>query len=173
MPRLLRTALPPGLHHVTSRGNNREPLFRTPRDHLVFYRILHETTRDLHVHVLAHCLMPNHFHLLLETGISQLSRCMQRVKSRYAVYVNTVHGRSGHVFEKRFHAVPVLCQQQLVAVTRYIARNPVAAGLCAHPEDWEWGSARLASAQETPPPWLATGRLRALLGLEPSSLWRE
>ena len=173
MPRTLRLSLPPGLHHVTSRGNNREPLFRAPRDHLVFYGLLRDAAPAQHVQVLAHCLMPNHFHLLVDAGVPQLSRCMQRVKGRYAAYVNTIYGRTGHVFEKRFHAVPILGQSQLAAVVRYIARNPVAAGLCEHPEEWEWGSAHLTTPPASPPPWLASQRLRALLGDDPSSLWRE
>jgi REP element-mobilizing transposase RayT len=175
MPRRPRSALPPGVHHVTARGNNREVLFRDTRDRTVFLRLLGEARAELGLHPLAYCLMDNHYHLLVDAAPPVLSRGMQHVNGRYVRYVNLVHGRVGHVFERRFNTVHVADQRQLAAVVRYIARNPVAAGLCDRPEAWPWNSARLltSGAREEPSPWLDRARLREYVGHEPARLWAD
>ena len=177
MARQPRLTQPPGLFHVTSRGNDRQLLFRCDQDHQVFYRLLQDSCPPRDVHVLSHCLMDNHFHLLVEAGVSQLSRGMQRLKSGYATYVNTVYRRTGHVFERRFHSVPVLDDRQLAAVVRYIARNPVRAGLCDRPEHWRWSSAGAMARGDASPSAqidvVAHSRLTALLGRVPATLWGD
>jgi hypothetical protein len=84
--------------------------------------------------------MPNHVHLLAETPRPNLGPGMQRLHGDYARRFNERHGRSGHVFQGRYGAVRMRSDAQLWMTARYIARNPVAAGLCDTPDDWEWSS---------------------------------
>jgi putative transposase len=96
------------------------------------------------------CLMGTHFHLLLRTPAANLSRGMQHLCGTYAQWFNWKYGRRGHLFGRRFGSVEILDEDHLLNAHRYVALNPVRAGICDRPESWRWGS------------------YRALLGLEPS-----
>ncbi len=108
--------------------------------------------------------MGNHVHLLIETPHpeSRSTECM-RFHGRYAQTFNRRHELSGHVFQGRFKAVPIVSDRQLWTAIAYIVNNPVKAGYCARPEDWPWSShaAVLAGAAPT---WLDDRRLFAYLG---------
>ena len=81
----------------------------------------------------------------------------------YAQAFNLRHGYIGHLFQGRYGAIRSKVDGQLQAVVGYIARNPVEAGLCAHPEDWPWSS-HPAVLTGGGPTWLKRGRLLALVG---------
>jgi putative transposase len=108
--------------------------------------------------------MSNHVHLLVELRKPTLSTGMQYLNSAYARAFNKRHGYSGHAFEARFHSSLVASERHLAATLRYIALNPVAAGLCMDPAQWRWSSYRATAGLETPPAFLATDRVRALFG---------
>jgi putative transposase len=84
--------------------------------------------------------MPNHYHLLVETPEPDLSAGMQRINSDYAQWFNGEHGLVGHLFQGRFHARMIESDWHFLQIVRYVALNPVRAGLCASPADWRWGS---------------------------------
>jgi REP element-mobilizing transposase RayT len=88
----------------------------------------------------AYCLMPNHFHLVVQTPQDDISRGMHRLNSRYAQWFNDTHQTDGHLFQDRFFSVIVDVEEHLVELLRYTALNPVRAGLCAVAEDWRWSS---------------------------------
>jgi REP element-mobilizing transposase RayT len=88
----------------------------------------------------AYCLMTNHFHLLVETPDANLSRGMQRLNSEYATYFNTRFAHVGHLFQQRFVSRLIESEHYFLEALRYIAFNPVRAGLCEHPADWPWSS---------------------------------
>jgi len=88
----------------------------------------------------AYCLMTNHFHLLIETPKPNLSSGMQRLKSDYAAYFNDRHSFVGHLFQQRFGSRLIETERHLEKALRYIAFNPVVAGLCKRPSDWRWSS---------------------------------
>jgi putative transposase len=91
--------------------------------------------------------MTNHFHLLIETKTENLAQGMHRINSRFAHAVNERHGRTGHVFERRYASRVIESESQLENSARYIAYNPVAAELCAEARDWPWtGGPMLAAA---------------------------
>ena len=98
----------------------------------------------------AYCLMENHYHLLVETPRANLDDAMQRLNGTYAMRFNRHHERTGHVFQGRYGAKLITDDDYALTVVRYIAANPVQAGLCAAPEEWPWSSyaatAGLASA---------------------------
>jgi putative transposase len=151
------------MHHVYARGNNRQRIFLDDADRKLYLRILAGTVGRYSWHCLAYCLMRNHVHLLIETVRPDLGKGMQRLQGTYAQRFNLRHGRSGHLFEHRYGAVPVESDAQLWAVAGYIAMNPVAAGLCNRPEEWTWSSYASVLAGAAPA-WVDDERLRGYFG---------
>jgi REP element-mobilizing transposase RayT len=147
MPRRPRPILDGGLYHVWARGIDRRDLFTDDRDRRAYLAILNDACDEFCWIRLAYCLMSNHVHLLLETPSGNLSQGMQRLQSRYAQRFNLRHEKSGHVFEGRFGSTLISSDEQLVAVTRYIANNPVEVGLCAEPPEWPWTNTVVAEAR--------------------------
>ena len=88
----------------------------------------------------AYCLMGNHYHLVIETPLANLSLGMRQLNGLYARRFNLRHGRVGHVFQARFRSILVASDAYLLAVCRYVVLNPVRAGLCSHPQEWPWSS---------------------------------
>jgi putative transposase len=84
--------------------------------------------------------MGNHYHLLVETPRANLSVGMRQLNGLYARRFNARHGRCGHVFQARYRSILIQKETHLLAVVRYIALNPVRAGLCAHPSAHRWSS---------------------------------
>jgi hypothetical protein len=89
---------------------------------------------------------------------------MLLLNGSYARYFNNRHGAVGHVFQGRYHAEPVTGDGHLVETYRYIALNPVRAGLAARPFDWRWSSYRATAALERRPPFLCVDLIRGLFG---------
>lgn len=150
------------IHHVTARGNARGRIFSTPRDALVFLSTLGDVVVRHDWQCLAYCLMPNHYHLLLETPRANLSAGMHTLNASYARMFNAAHGRTGHVFERRFHSEPVTRDEHLLETIRYLANNPVRAGIACRAELWRWSSHRATAGLSPVPRWLAVARVHAL-----------
>ncbi len=140
MPRSARIVVPGLPHHVTQRGNRREPIFFEPADNRLYVSILSSQTRRHGVEIWAYCLMPNHVHLILtpqdEGG---LSRVLGETHRRYSAIINGRHGWTGHLFQARFASV-VMDERHLLVAARYVSLNPVRAGLVSRAEDWPWSS---------------------------------
>lgn len=163
MSRPLRLDIPDAIHHITVRGNAREVVYRDEMDRVRWQQTLADTAVRFGWHVLAHCQMENHFHLLVETPLPNLSRGMRQLNGVYAQRFNRRHGRVGHVFQGRFHATLIERDSHLLAVSSYVPLNPVRAGLCREPADWPWSSYR-ATVGLDPPGFLAVDRLLAFFG---------
>jgi putative transposase len=131
-----------GVFHVTARGNRRQPIFNDDRDRERFLSLLTEVVSRSGWRCHAFCLMPNHYHLLIETPEPNLSTGMYRLNGSYAQWFNRRHGVDGHLFQRRFHSALVGSIWHLVELSRYIVLNPVRAGLCSHPGEWRWSSYR-------------------------------
>lgn len=140
MARPLRVHIPGALYHVMSRGNARQEIFLDSGDCERFLERLSATTVRFRVHCRAYCLMPNHFHLLLEPGALPLSRMMQQLNSSYSQSFNRRHERVGHVLQGRFKALLIDRDDYFRRVLRYIVLNPVRARLVRHPAEWPWSS---------------------------------
>ena len=104
----------------------------------------------------AYCLMPNHYHLIVETPRGNLDEAMHRLNSTYAVRFNRQHDRTGHVFQGRYGAKLITDNDYALAVVRYVAANPVQAGLCEMPEDWPWSSYAATAGLARPQPFLTS-----------------
>ena len=148
MARLARIVVPGLPHHVTARGNRREPIFFEDGDQDLYCDILAEQARKADVEVWAYCLMPNHVHLILTPATADgLGRALGAAHRRWANFVNARGRWTGHLFDGRFGCV-AMDEAHLMAAVRYVAMNPVRARLCAQPEDWPWSSTRAHLAGE-------------------------
>jgi putative transposase len=137
-PRLLLTDLP---LHVVQRGNDRQACFFNERDYGFYLESLAESCARYGVLVHAYVLMTNHVHLLLTPlAVGAVSKVMQSVGARYVRFVNLASARSGTLWEGRYHACLVACDQHLLAACRYIDLNPVRGGLVSRASDYRWSS---------------------------------
>ncbi|WP_145650068.1 transposase [Pseudoduganella lurida] len=144
------------VYHVTARGNRRANMFVDAYDHSIWLRIFEETVDQFHLLVYGLCLMPNHFHLLVETPDANLSAAMHYLNGKYAKKFNWRHSLSGHLLQDRFHAVHVDKQEYLLELLRYIVLNPVRAELTHHADHWRWSSHRYHCRLAPCPAWLAS-----------------
>ena len=148
-----------------ARGNAREVIFRDPCDHETYLAGLRRVVVKMRWRCLAYCLMGNHVHLVIETVTPNLGRGMHRLHGRYAQAFNQRHDRVGHVFQGRYGAKRIASDPQLLQTVRYVARNPVEAGLCDAPGAWPWSS-HVALLTRTAPAWLDTARVLAYFGAD-------
>ena len=143
------------------RGNSRQLIYLTDIDRGMFMEILRRTITRHGWELHGYCLMDNHFHLLVHTAEPTVSIGMCYLNSLYARKFNKRHGLSGHLFERRFHAELVTSDEHLRELVRYLALNPVRAGLCLSPADWRWSSYRAMVGLEPAPDFLSSELLRA------------
>jgi REP element-mobilizing transposase RayT len=167
MARPLRLEFPGAVYHVTSRGDRREAIYEDDNDRVAFLAILGEAADRFEAQVLAYCLMGNHYHLVLHTRRANLGRFMRHLNGVYAQTFNRRHGLVGHVLQGRFKAILVDRDAYLLALCRYVERNPVAARIVKEPGDWAWSSYRAHTTQSIAPDWLDVDGLHAyVLGHE-------
>ena len=105
--------------------------------------VLAECLVRVPVELLSYCVMPNHWHLVLRTTEpTELPRFMHWMTMTHAQRWHAVHetAGTGPVYQGRYKAVPVVSDEQLWRVCRYVERNPLSAGLVARAEDWRWSS---------------------------------
>lgn len=141
MPRCARIVIPGMAHHITQRGNNRQDVFFVDGDRARYVGLLRQLCKEHDVRVLAYCLMTNHVHLVATPSTEEsLNLAIGRTHFLYAQYVNRLHGRSGHLWQGRFHSCPMDDNYTLAAV-RYVERNPVRARMTRLPWTYRWSSA--------------------------------
>jgi REP element-mobilizing transposase RayT len=149
MARPLRLLSPGDFHHVTVRGDRKERIFESDADRVSLLQLVNEAADLHHWHLLAYCLMDNHYHLEVETPVTNLAAGMRRINGAYTQRYNTRYQRVGHVFQGRYKALPLLTEQHLVGACRYIVRNPLRAGLVRDPAEWQWSSYRASALLAT------------------------
>lgn len=164
MARPLRNEHAGALYHVTSRGNERRPIFRTDHDRSTFLSCLGAAATRFGWSVTAYVLMTNHFHLVVQTPEPNLSRGMQWMNGKYAAWFNHEHKRTGHLFQGRFHALLVEKETYFAEVLRYVVLNPVRAGMTDRLEEYQWSSYRATSGLVAAPSWLDVSAALAWLG---------
>jgi REP-associated tyrosine transposase len=145
MPRRRRSGCGGIVFHVMNRAARKLTLFEGPSDYDAFEEVLAEAANRAPMRLLSYTIMPNHWHLVVwPTGDADLSRYMHWLTMTHAQRWHLArHGiETGAVYQGRFKAVPVQSDDHLLRVCRYVERNPVRAGLVAHPEAWRWSSAR-------------------------------
>ena len=167
MPRAQRLQIPGGLYHLGIRGVRRSHIYRSVGDYDLFQSILSSVVERCGWRCHTYCLMPNHYHLLLETPAPNLSFGMQRLNSTYAQWYNELHGFSGHVFERRFFSRLVESAYDLLELVRYIVLNPVRAELCAEAGKWKRSSHGALAGERRAAPFLTTGFVLGHFGRDP------
>ncbi len=128
-------------YHIYNRGVSKSTLFREPANYLFVLEKLQKYRKANQITVVAYCLMPNHYHLLLrQDGEKPAGKVPQAVFNSYSKAYNRKYGHSGTLFEGRFHAKAVRSHSHLLHLCRYIHANPVKDGLVADPVDWQWSN---------------------------------
>jgi putative transposase len=148
----LREVDPHGLYHVMSRGNFRQTLFLDD-DHFARYvHLLARVTRRRRWIVLDWCLIPNHYHLVIQLTEGGLSDGMRELNGCFSRWSNrrTERTGTGHLFKNRFESVGVVREGHLWALMAYVPCNPVDAYLVDAPEDWPWSGYRATVGLEHP-----------------------
>ncbi len=140
MARLPRIQAEGAIYHVTSNAVRGLELFRDDSDRQMLLTIAGRIIERRRWIVSAYVLMTTHVHFLIETPEPDLAAGMQQIKGDYARSFNRRHGLRGHAFHARYGAELIQSERHLLLVHRYIALNPVVAGLVRRPEDWPWGS---------------------------------
>lgn len=141
MPRNARCVLPGIPYHVTQRGTDRQRVFFLNSDREMYLHLLSRNLAGARVRVLAYTLMTNHVHaIVVPERTDSLALLFRRVHGRYAQYVNTRRGRSGHLWQGRFYSCP-LDGAHLATALRYVEENPCRAGIVERPEQYRWSSA--------------------------------
>jgi putative transposase len=127
MPRKARIDAPGALNHIIVRGIEGRKIFKDNADRKSFIKRLGDILRDSQTPCYAWALIPNHFHLLLITGLTPIATIMRRLLTGHAVYFNRRHRRWGHLFQNRYKSI--LCQEDsyLLELVRYIHLNPLRA----------------------------------------------
>lgn len=140
MPRTARLAFENAFYHVYNRGANKQAIFFDERDYQHFLTKLQALKTEKHFdhELYAYVLLPNHFHLLIQTKKVPIAQIMRSLTTSYSVHVNRKYERTGPVFENRFKSK--LCDRDVyfLGVSRYVFLNPVVAGLAKKPEDYPW-----------------------------------
>jgi putative transposase len=178
-------------YHLTARGNERRAIFRDEEDRQHFIGLLAQLPERFGTRLHGYVLMPNHYHLLLETPEANLSRVGQWLNVSYSVWFNRRHQRSGHLFQGRYAAIIIEDDRNFQEVGRYLHLNPVrvarlnldkraraaarvGAGGEPTPElvkkrlkilrEWKWSSYRTYVGLAPVPAWLMTGVLGEMCG---------
>ncbi|MBU1695049.1 MAG: transposase [Verrucomicrobia bacterium] len=125
MARPIRIIYEGAIYHITVRGHSRGPLFGDDRDRRRFLERLEYDVVEFGVRLYACCLMSNHYHLVVETPLANISAFMQSLQTSYHLYYNQRHRRSGQVSQGRFKARLVEGDQYLLKLTRYVHLNMV------------------------------------------------
>lgn len=160
-----------GIYHVAAHGSDDRDLFVDDLDRRVFLSHLSETAALLGVRVISYALMTNHHHLLLDTPDSRIAAALHRLHGGYARQHNVRHGRTAHLFRAHPLARPIEDNDDLKWTDRYVARNPVEAGLVVAPFDCTWSSARAHAGQAKSPIALYEEPLRGAYSSHPD--WRD
>jgi putative transposase len=142
MPRRELEFEPGNYYHVFNRGVNKEKIFFERENYVFFLRRMREYLICQDVDVIAYCLMPNHFHLIVCPLSDDFSSRMALFGMSYVKAVNTRYKRVGPLFQSRFCAKWIGDNEYLLHLSRYIHLNPALGKLVVYAEEWEFSSYR-------------------------------
>lgn len=154
VPRSPRLLFAGGLYHVTSHSNVGRTVFQDDAERRLFLDLLEAGVARCGWSCRSYCLLSTHYHLLILTPEPDLSAGMQYLNGRYAQCANWLRNERSHIFEGRFRSVLVETEAHALEAHRYIALNPVRAGLVRDPEEWCWGSLPALLGRKRPLPFL-------------------
>ena len=141
MPRIARVVAKGYPHHVTQRGNYRQPVFEEEGDYVQYLEWLKDYGKKYSLKIWAYCLMTNHVHFVcVPAKEDSLSRTFNSLHMRYSQYFNQKKMLKGHLWQGRFYSC-ILDERHTYAAVRYIENNPVRAGIVRKPQKYKWSSA--------------------------------
>jgi REP element-mobilizing transposase RayT len=144
------------MRHIWCRGNRKQVAFRDDHDFEHYLWLFDKVALDLEWRVGAHCLMPNHVHLMVDVPAGTIAKGMQVIQGEYAQFVNRRYGFDGHLWRGRYSAKRVETDAYALQLNRYIVNNPVRARIVDSPAEWEWSSYRAMVGKAQPPAYLDT-----------------
>jgi REP element-mobilizing transposase RayT len=133
---------PNTFYHIYNRGNRKNRIFLDTEDYQKFISLMQTvpTINKLNSTIYCYCLMPNHFHLLIDSGSQpgEITTFMHRFMTSYAMYFNKRHDYVGRLFQSPYKAKIVDNLNHFNKIVNYISENPVKAGLVKNAEDYKW-----------------------------------
>ncbi len=125
-------------YHIYNRGALKSPLYFEPGNYRYFTELLYRCAGEHNVTIIAFCLMPNHFHILIRVEVGgDVPKWIGRVCQAYSMFCNRKYGRVGTSFQQRYQCIHIHNEAYLFHICRYIHANPVKGGLVSHAESWE------------------------------------
>ncbi|MFH0753836.1 MAG: transposase [Candidatus Omnitrophota bacterium] len=141
MPRKYRIVIAGKPHHVTQRGNRRQPVFFSSYDKGIYLKLLKEATVKNQVKIWAYCLMDNHVHLILVPEVeASLAKAVAEVNRRFTCIINKRNKWRGYLWQGRFLS-SVMDDCYLIRAMHYVENNPVRAGIVKRAWEYPWSSA--------------------------------
>ncbi|MCU0291418.1 MAG: transposase [Thermoanaerobaculaceae bacterium] len=142
MPRQARVFVPGAAYHVYCRAARGERPFADDTVAARFVETLAAVKAEHGLTILAWCLMPNHYHLVLRSGVLPLWRSMRLLQGRFAKAFNRRQGVLGPLWQGRYKARSIEDAPYLMQAIAYVHLNPVASGMMADPAAWRWSGYR-------------------------------
>ena len=146
-----------------NRGRQQEKIFHSDHDSVLFKDLLMESTEFWGVNICAHCLMPNHYHLLIQTPQANLSRFMRHANGIYTQRFNRNHEADGPLFRGRYKSILIGEENYLLDLVRYIHFNPCKAKLVKTPEEYKWSSYTAYVNESNDEKWLRSDLILDML----------
>lgn len=143
MPRQARVAIADVVYHVINRANGRAEIFHTDKDYRHFESLLQDAVDLTNMRILAYCIMPNHWHLVLyprtDTNLAEFMSWLTSTHVRqYRTNTKTIG--YGHLYQDRYKSFPTESNEYCQTLIRYVEQNPLRAKLVDRAEDWRWSS---------------------------------
>ncbi|MDP2649474.1 MAG: transposase [bacterium] len=148
MPRIARLIFKNAFYHVFNRGINKEPIFLTDQDYKFFLKKFQDLKNKYDHSIYALCLMPNHFHISIQTRKNSISKIMSSISTSYSMYFNRTYKHFGPVFQNRFKSILVEENSYFLKLSQYIYLNPVKDGLVKNPMEYKYSTLREALGKE-------------------------
>ena len=152
MPRRRRSFFE-GLYHLAPHASDTRLLFVDNEERSIFLKQLARTFRRFEIGLVAYTLMGTHYHVVVSIPDERISAALRHLHTWYSRQQNTRHERTAHLFRAHYAAREIESDEDLLTVCRYLAHNPVEAGIAKHPLEWPW-----SSAPATAPPAISARR---------------
>ena len=143
MPRITRVSVGDTVYHVINRSNGRVKIFGSDDDFKHFESLILEAKELTNMRILAYCIMPNHFHMVLyprnDGDMGEFMRWLTTTHVRQRRVVTDTVG-SGHLYQGTYKSFPVEQDKHFIDLIRYVEQNPLRAKLVKRAENWKWSS---------------------------------
>lgn len=163
----------PGIHHVVVGATGDEDYYLGDHDRLAWIRRLVRTLERFDWTCVGLCQMTTHVHAIVDIPDESISQGMHYLNSFYGKFFNETNGRRGSLIRSRYWSKRLVDDEQLLAAYRYVARNPVRAGICERAEEWFWSGFATACGLAQTFPFIDPSVVVATLGGRPATARRE